>query len=54
MQAGFNWSESSTSKPSPWRKLVSLANDFFHGDKIAVTVLGNLEGMKLTRGQLAC
>ena len=35
-------------------ELVSLANDFFHGDKIAVTVLGNLEGMKLTREQLAC
>ncbi len=25
-------------------ELVSLANDFFHGDQIAVTVLGNLEG----------
>lgn len=35
-------------------ELVSLANDFFDGDKIAVTVLGNLEGMKLTREQLAC
>jgi len=35
-------------------ELVSLANDFFHADKIAVTVLGNLEGMKLTREQLEC
>ncbi len=35
-------------------ELVSLANDFFHGDKIAVTVLGNLEGMKITREQLEC
>jgi len=35
-------------------ELVSLADDFFHGDKIAVTVLGNLEGMKLTREQLEC
>jgi hypothetical protein len=25
---------------------VSLANDFFHADKIAVAVPGNLEGMK--------
>jgi hypothetical protein len=35
-------------------ELVSLTNDFFHGDKIAVAVPGNLEGMKLTREQLAC
>ena len=35
-------------------ELVRLANDFFHADKIAVTVLGNLEGMKLTREQLEC
>jgi predicted Zn-dependent peptidase len=31
-----------------------LANEFFHTDRIAVTVLGNLDGMKLTREQLAC
>jgi predicted Zn-dependent peptidase len=31
-----------------------LANEFFLSDRIAVTVLGNLEGMKLTREQLAC
>ena len=35
-------------------EVVQLANDFFHPDKIAVTVLGNLEGMKLSREQLAC
>ena len=35
-------------------ELVGLANDFFHADQIAVTVLGNLEGMKLTREQLEC
>jgi predicted Zn-dependent peptidase len=35
-------------------ELVSLANEFFHGDRIAVTVLGNLEGMKITREQLEC
>ena len=35
-------------------ELVSLASEFFHADKIAVTVLGNLEGMKITREQLEC
>ena len=35
-------------------ELVSLANDFFHPENIAVTVLGNLDGMKLTREQLQC
>ena len=35
-------------------ELVGLANDFFRGDRIAVTVLGNLEGMKITREQLEC
>ncbi len=34
--------------------LQSLATDFFHTDNIAVTVLGNLNGLKLTRDQLAC
>ena len=34
--------------------LVAMANEFFHTDKIAVTVLGNLEGLKVTREQLAC
>jgi predicted Zn-dependent peptidase len=31
-----------------------LANEFFHTDSIAVTVLGNLNGLKLTREQLTC
>jgi predicted Zn-dependent peptidase len=32
----------------------ALANEFFKTDNIAVTVLGNLNGLKLTRDQLAC
>lgn len=32
----------------------ALANDFFQRDNIAVTILGNLNGLKLTRDQLAC
>jgi predicted Zn-dependent peptidase len=31
-----------------------LANQFFQTDSIAVTVLGNLNGLKLSRDQLAC
>jgi len=31
-----------------------LANQFFQTESIAVTVLGNLNGLKLTRDQLAC
>ncbi|MBA3916724.1 MAG: insulinase family protein [Acidobacteriales bacterium] len=31
-----------------------LANQFFHTESIAVTILGNLNGLKLTREQLAC
>jgi len=31
-----------------------VANDFFRSEMIAVTVLGNLNGMKLSRAQLAC
>ena len=34
--------------------LTAMANEFFHTDKIAVTVLGNLEGLKITREQLTC
>jgi predicted Zn-dependent peptidase len=34
--------------------LVELAREFFRGEAIAVTVLGNLNGLKLTREQLAC
>ena len=32
----------------------TLANEYFQADKIAVTVLGNLNGLKITREQLAC
>jgi len=35
-------------------ELQELANQFFETDTIAVTVLGNLNGLKLTREQLAC
>ena len=34
--------------------LQAMANDFFRGELIAVTVLGNLNGLKLSRDQLAC
>jgi len=34
--------------------LQTLANEFFCSESIAVTVLGNLNGLKLTREQLAC
>jgi len=35
-------------------ELEILANTFFQGNNIAVTILGNLNGLKLTREQLAC
>src|SRR5437660_49114 len=35
-------------------ELQGLANNFFQTDSIAVTVLGNLNGLKLTREHLAC
>jgi predicted Zn-dependent peptidase len=35
-------------------ELQELANEFFRTESIAVTVLGNLNGLKLTREQLAC
>src|ERR1700745_724406 len=34
--------------------LTSLANEFFKTESVAVTVLGNLNGLKLSRDQLAC
>src|SRR5580693_9424334 len=34
--------------------LAKLANEFFQTDSIAVTCLGNLTGLKITRYQLAC
>lgn len=35
-------------------ELQELANQFFNTDSIAVTVLGNLNGLRLTRDQLVC
>ena len=35
-------------------EIQKLANTFFQTDNIAVTILGNLNGLKLTREQLAC
>src|SRR5581483_3433654 len=35
-------------------ELRELANQFFQTDSIAVTVLGNLDGLRLTRDQLVC
>jgi predicted Zn-dependent peptidase len=35
-------------------EITVLANEFFQTESIAVTVLGNLNGLKLTRDQLAC
>jgi predicted Zn-dependent peptidase len=34
--------------------LTVLANEFFQTDAVAVTALGNLNGLKLTRDQLSC
>ena len=34
--------------------LTTLANEFFKTESVAVTVLGNLSGLKLKREQLAC
>ena len=34
--------------------LQTLAQEFFKTESVAVTALGNLNGMKLTRDQLAC
>jgi len=35
-------------------ELQLLANQFFQTENVAVTVLGNLNGLKLTRDLLAC
>jgi predicted Zn-dependent peptidase len=35
-------------------ELQTLANAFFQTENIAVTILGNLNGLRLTREQLAC
>jgi predicted Zn-dependent peptidase len=35
-------------------QLVALANEYFQTESIAVTVLGNLNGLKISRDRLAC
>jgi predicted Zn-dependent peptidase len=35
-------------------ELKQFAEEFFKTESIAVTVLGNLNGLKLTRDQLVC
>jgi predicted Zn-dependent peptidase len=35
-------------------QLMETANEFFRRESLAVTVLGNLNGMKISRDQLAC
>ncbi len=35
-------------------ELQELANFFFQTENVAVTILGNLNGLRLTREQLAC
>ncbi len=34
--------------------LTAMANEFFHTESVAVTVLGNLQGLRITREQVAC
>jgi predicted Zn-dependent peptidase len=34
--------------------LTSLANEFFNTESVAVTILGNLTGLRISRNQLAC
>jgi predicted Zn-dependent peptidase len=34
--------------------LQQMANEFFRTESIAVTILGNLNGLKVTRAQLDC
>ena len=38
----------------PVEDLTSLANEFFNTESVAVTILGNLTGLKISRSQLAC
>ncbi len=35
-------------------EITEMANQLFQPEKIAVTVLGNLDGLKLSREQLSC
>jgi hypothetical protein len=35
-------------------EVLTMANSLFDPDKVAVTLLGRLDGLKVTRGHLAC
>jgi hypothetical protein len=35
-------------------EVMAMANFLFDPEKVAVTLLGRLDGLKVTRGQLAC
>jgi predicted Zn-dependent peptidase len=35
-------------------EVMQMANELFDGDKVAVTLLGRLDGLKLNRSQLVC
>jgi predicted Zn-dependent peptidase len=35
-------------------QVMSMANSLFHPDLVAVTLLGRLDGLKLTRNRLVC
>ena len=35
-------------------QVMAMANQLFDPDKVAVTLLGRLDGLKVTRGHLAC
>jgi predicted Zn-dependent peptidase len=35
-------------------EVMAMANSLFDPDKVAVTLLGRLDGLKISRAQLAC
>jgi predicted Zn-dependent peptidase len=35
-------------------EIADMANSLFHQDRVAVTILGNIDGLKISREQLAC
>jgi hypothetical protein len=35
-------------------QVMDMANTLFDSDKVAVTLLGRLDGLKVSRAQLAC
>jgi predicted Zn-dependent peptidase len=36
------------------QNLIQLAQEFFQSGNVAVTILGNLNGLRLTKSQLEC